>query len=68
MFVAHETRLGRRVVVKVLSPELAAGLSTERFEREMRVAAQLQDPRSVPVLTSGETGGIPFYTMPLIAR
>jgi eukaryotic-like serine/threonine-protein kinase len=66
VFVAHETRLGRRVVVKVLSPELAAGMSTERFEREMRVAAQLQDPRIVPVLTSGETGGIPFYTMPFV--
>ena len=66
MFVANETRLGRRVVVKVLSPELAAGLSTERFEREMRMAAQLQDPRIVPVLTSGETGGIPFYTMPFV--
>jgi serine/threonine-protein kinase len=66
VFIAHETRLGRRVVVKVLSPELAAGISIERFEREMRVAAQLQDPRIVPVLTSGETAGIPFYTMPFV--
>ena len=66
VFVAHEARLGRRVVVKVLSPQLAAGISSERFEREMRMAAQLQDPRIVPVLSAGDTGGLPFYTMPFV--
>jgi serine/threonine-protein kinase len=66
VFVAEERRLARRVVVKVLSPELAADVSTERFEREIRVAAKLQDPRIVPVLSAGEAGGLPFYTMPFI--
>jgi len=66
VFLAEERRLGRRVVVKVLSPELAADVSTERFEREIRVAAKLQDPRIVPVLSAGEAGGLPFYTMPFI--
>jgi eukaryotic-like serine/threonine-protein kinase len=41
VFVAEEVRLGRRVVVKVLSPELAAGISEERFEREIKLAASL---------------------------
>ena len=41
VFVAEETRLGRKVVVKVLSPELAQGISVERFEREIRTAAAL---------------------------
>ena len=66
VFKAEETRLGRKVVVKVLNPELAAGLSAERFEREIRVAANLQDPRIVAVLSAGEADGVPYYTMPYV--
>ena len=54
VFLAEERRLGRKVVVKVLSPELAAGLSAERFEREIRLAASLQQANIVPLLTAGE--------------
>jgi len=50
VFVAEEVALGRKVVVKVLEPELAQGLSAERFAREAKLAARLQDPRIVPVL------------------
>ena len=68
VFVAREARLGRDVVVKVLSPEIAGGLSTERFEREIRVAAGLQEPHVVPVLAAGTTDeGVPYYTMPFVA-
>src|SRR5205823_1822713 len=56
VFVADETRLGRKVVVKVLSPELAAGISAERFEREIKVAASLQQANIVPVLSAGGHG------------
>ncbi|HEX6534051.1 MAG TPA: serine/threonine-protein kinase [Gemmatimonadaceae bacterium] len=66
VFVADEPRLGRKVVVKVLAPELAAGVSVERFEREIRVAASLQQANIVPVLTAGEVDGLPYYTMPLV--
>jgi len=66
VFVAEETRLERRVVVKVLSPDLAQGLSAERFEREIRTVAGLQQANIVPVLTAGETAGLPFYTMPFV--
>jgi len=66
VFTAEETRLRRKVVVKVLSPELAAGVSADRFEREIRTAASLQQANIVPVLTVGETGGLPFYTMPFV--
>ena len=41
-------------------------MSIERFEREIKVAAKLQDPRIVPVLSAGEAAGLPFYTMPYI--
>ena len=66
VFVAEETRLERKVVVKVLSPELAHDLSAERFEREIRTVAGLQQANIVPVLTAGETDGLSFYTMPFV--
>ncbi|MDB4891609.1 MAG: protein kinase [Gemmatimonadetes bacterium] len=66
VFLAEENSLGRRVVVKVLSPELAEGLSSERFTREVRLAARLQHPNVVPVLTAGQLASLPYYTMPFI--
>src|SRR5688500_4503657 len=66
VFVAEEKSLGRRVVVKVLPPEIAAGLNVDRFRREIQMAARLQHPHIVPVLSSGEMQGIPFYTMPFV--
>src|SRR5262245_6774197 len=66
VFVATETALGRKVVVKVLPPELTQGVSVERFKREIQLAAQLQHPHIVPVHASGETEGVPYYTMPLV--
>jgi tRNA A-37 threonylcarbamoyl transferase component Bud32 len=66
VFVAEEARLKRRVVIKVLSPELAQGISVERFEREIQVAAALQQANIVPVLSAGDTNGLPFYTMPFV--
>src|SRR5215216_2192186 len=67
VFAARDEQLGRDVVVKVLGPELSQELSTERFGREIRLAAGLQEPHIVPVLTAGTTGGLPFYTMPFVA-
>ena len=66
VFVATERALGRRVVVKVLPPELTEGLSTERFRREVLLAAQLQHPSIVPVLAAGAADGLPYYTMPFV--
>jgi serine/threonine protein kinase len=66
VLLAREISLGRNVVVKVLSGDLAAGLSAERFAREVRLAAALQHPNIVPVLTTGVADGIPYYTMPYV--
>src|ERR1700693_1228181 len=66
VFVAEEISLGRKVVVKVLIPELAAAVNVERFRREIHLAAKLQHPHIVPVLTAGVSEGLPFYTMPFI--
>ena len=64
VFLAQESALGRKVVVKVLPPEMAAGVSIDRFRREIQLAAQLQHPHIVPLLSAGETNGLPFFTMP----
>ena len=65
-YVAVERNFRRRVVLKVLAPELTAGLSVERFHREILLAAQLQHPHIVPVLTAGEADGLPWFTMPYV--
>ena len=56
VFVATETALARKVVVKVLPPEMAAGVNVDRFEREIQLAARLQHPHIVPLLTAGAEG------------
>ena len=66
VFVADEKALGRKVVVKVLPPDLAAGVSVDRFKREIQMAARLQHPHIVPVLSAGEIAGLPYYTMPFV--
>jgi len=65
-YVAMERSLSRRVVVKVLSPELAASVSVDRFKREILLAAQMQHPHVVPVLSSGDASGLPWFTMPYV--
>src|SRR5687767_517778 len=66
VFVASERRLGRKVVVKVLAPELAAAISAERFEREIQLSASLQQANIVPVIAAGDFEGLPYYTMPFV--
>ena len=66
VFLAEDVRLGRRVVVKVLLPELTVGASVERFEREIQLAARLQHPHIVPLLSAGSTEALLYYIMPYI--
>jgi eukaryotic-like serine/threonine-protein kinase len=66
VFVAREEALGRDVVIKVLPAELAEGMSTERFIREIRLAASLQQANIVPVLAAGVAGELPYYVMPFV--
>src|SRR5215210_5797382 len=67
VFVAEDRELGRRVVVKVLPPEVAAGLNVERFRREIQLAARLQHPHIVPLLSASAREGLLYFTMPFIA-
>jgi len=66
VFVALERELNRRVVIKVLPPELAAGVNRERFRREIQLAAQLQHPHIVPLHAAGARGDLLYFTMPFI--
>ena len=66
VFVATEHALNRTVVVKVLRPELAADVNRERFRREIMLAAQLQHPLIVTVLSAGEHKDLLWYTMPFV--
>jgi len=66
VFVAEDGRLRRKVVVKVLDPSLAGDVNVERFAREIALAATLQHPCIVPLLTAGDVDGAPYYTMPLV--
>ena len=66
VFVATEQSLNRKVVVKVLPPELAAGVNRDRFRREIQLAAQLQHPHIVPLHAAGSSGELLYFTMPYI--
>jgi len=66
VFLATERRLDRQVVIKLLPPDLAGGVSLDRFHREIQLVARLQNPHIVPVITAGEADGVPFFTMPFV--
>jgi serine/threonine-protein kinase len=66
VFLATERRLDRQVVIKLLPPDVAGGVSLDRFNREIQLVARLQNPHIVPVITAGEADGVPFFTMPFV--
>jgi Tol biopolymer transport system component len=66
VYLADDLRHHRKVAVKVLRPEIAASLGSDRFFREIEVAAQLQHPHILPLLDSGEAVGFYYYVMPFV--
>jgi TolB-like protein len=66
VYLAHDLRHDRPVALKVLHPELARSLGTERFLREVKLCARLQHPHILTVLDSGETAGQLWFTMPFV--
>ena len=64
--LARDVRHGRAVAIKVLRPELAQAVGSERFLREINIAAQLQSPHILPMLESGEADGLLYYVMPYV--
>ena len=66
VYLAQDLRHDREVAIKVLHAELAAVLGGERFLSEIKTTARLQHPHILPLLESGEAGGLLFYVMPLV--
>ncbi len=66
VYLAHDVRHERKVAVKVLRPELAAALGSERFLREIKIAANLNHPLILPLLDSGEADSFLYYVMPYV--
>jgi tetratricopeptide (TPR) repeat protein len=66
VYLAHDQKLNRQVALKVLRPELAAWLGSERFLREIEIAAKLTHPNILALHDCGEADGLLYYTMPFI--
>ncbi|HJU90711.1 MAG TPA: protein kinase [Gemmatimonadaceae bacterium] len=66
VYLADDLKHDRQVAVKVLRSELAATLGTDRFLREIQIAAQLAHPHILPLYDSGEADGFLYYVMPFV--
>ncbi len=66
VYLAHDIKHDRDVAIKVLHPDLGAALGSERFLSEIRTTARLQHPHILPLLDSGDAGGLLYYVMPLV--
>jgi serine/threonine protein kinase len=66
VYLARDLRHERDVAVKVLHPDLAAALGSERFLAEIKTTAKLQHPHILPLLDSGAANGFLFYVMPFV--
>ena len=66
VYLAEDLKHRRQVAVKVLRPELAASVGSERFLQEITTAARFQHPHILPLLDSGEASGFLYYVMPFV--
>ncbi len=66
VYLAEDLKLHRRVAIKVLRPELAVALGTERFIQEIELTAKIQHPQILPLYEAGEAEGFLYYLMPFV--
>ncbi len=66
VFLARDVKHDRQVALKVLHPQIAATLGTERFLREVQIAARLEHPHILTLIDSGEADGLPYFVMPYL--
>ena len=67
VYLAEDIKHDREVAVKILRPELAAAIGPDRFLREIKFTAKLNHPHILPLLDSGEAGGLLYYVMPYVS-
>ncbi len=63
VFLGRDVALDRRVAIKIIRPDRATAVATERFVREARILAGLSHPNLVPVHRAGEAAGFSYYVM-----
>ena len=66
VYLARDRKHPRPVAIKVLHPELAVSLGSERFLREIEIAASLSHPHILTLIDPGEVGGLLYYVMPYV--
>jgi hypothetical protein len=66
VYLAADLKHHREVALKVLLPGLAAFLGTERFLKEIEIAARLTHPHILPLHDSGDADGYLYYVMPYV--
>ena len=66
LFLASEPNVTRKVVIKLLPPEMGGVIEAERFKREIRVLGALQHPHIVPLLGTGHADDLLWYVMPFV--
>lgn len=66
VYLARDLKHDRQVALKVISSDVAVGMASERFLREIQICARLTHPHILPLLDSGDAGGQPFYAMPFV--
>jgi serine/threonine-protein kinase len=66
VYRAEDPKHHRQVAIKVLSPEVAATVGSERFLREIEIAAKLTHPHILPAHDSRTAEGPLFYVMPYV--
>jgi len=66
VYLADDLKHGRQVAIKVLRPEVSTALGTERFLREIEVAARLNHPNVLALHDSGEADGLLYFVMPYV--
>lgn len=66
LFIADDAVATRKVVIKLLPPEMGGAVEAERFKREIRVLGALQHPNIVPLLGTGHADGLLWYVMPFV--
>jgi serine/threonine protein kinase len=66
VYLAEDVKLHRPVAIRVLRPEIAASVGSDRFLREIEIAARLQYPGILPLFDSGGSDGFLFYVIPYV--
>jgi len=67
VYLARDLKHDRDVAMKVLRPDVAAAIGSDRFLREIRITAQLNHPHILPLIDSGDAEGLLFYVMPFVS-